>query len=398
MNRYARITKRDRPQRERGDVADVGDERRRRGHTPVVREVDRQHGEGDPHHELADELGRLVQPEAAAVPDLQVVVEEPDRPHPDHQEQQQQPGGGETPAGLVGQEQVRGEVPADGRADDHRAAHGGRALLGQVALGSVVPDLLAEALPAERADRQGREQDGDDQAEASRDQDRPHAPAPVGQEVGGEQLQAVGAAGLHEDDVPGTQHLRQQLAGSGPVRHVHRLLSSRSPGCGRAIGYAYRIGSHGDDQVDAGGRRVPSEPLVLGRGAGAQLGHGAEDGDPPLPRQSGERGQRGAHRLGVGVVGVVDDGDAVGAADDLHAPAAAGSGRRQRRGDVAGRHPGRERGAGRRQRVGDLVRTHDLEGDRVLLPRRDQREPRPGRPRPGTRRRPGRRPSARCPS
>ena len=46
-----------------------------------------------------------------------------------------------------------GDVADDGGADDDRAAHGGRALLGQVALGTVVPDLLAEALPAERADR-----------------------------------------------------------------------------------------------------------------------------------------------------------------------------------------------------------------------------------------------------
>src|SRR3712207_7343523 len=55
----------------------------------------------------------------------------------------------------------------------------GRALLRQVALGAVVPDLLPQPLPAERADGQGGQQDGDDQAEPGRDQDRPHAPPPL---------------------------------------------------------------------------------------------------------------------------------------------------------------------------------------------------------------------------
>ena len=40
-----------------------------------------------------------------------------------------------------------------------------------------------------------------------------------------------------------------------------------------------------------------------------------------------ERLERRAHRVGVGVVGVVDDGDAVGALGDLHPPAAGRAGR-----------------------------------------------------------------------
>ena len=59
-------------------------------------------------------------------------------------------------------------------------------------------------------------------------------------------------------------------------------------------------------------------------GVVAELGHVAEHRDGPArlaAAHDGERLERGAHRLGVGVVGVVDDGDAVGALDDLHAPA-----------------------------------------------------------------------------
>ena len=41
----------------------------------------------------------------------------------------------------------------------------------------------------------------------------------------------------------------------------------------------------------------------------------------PSPIRSRAR-EGGAHRVGVGVVGVVDEGDAVGALDDLHPPAA----------------------------------------------------------------------------
>ena len=75
------------------------------------------------------------------------------------------------------------------------------------------------------------------------------------------------------------------------------------------------------------------------RRVGPELGHRAEDGDPPLARQAGERGQRGPHRLGVGVVGVVDDGDAVGAPG--RPPCASGCAARRptgRRPRAAGRH------------------------------------------------------------
>src|SRR5918998_479543 len=169
----------DRAQEQRGDVADVGDELRGRGDAGLVREVQRQDGEGDAHDQLADQLGGLVQPEAAPEADLEVVVEEADGAQAHHEEQHQQATGGRTAVGLVEQEQVGDAVTTDRGPDDDGAAHGGRALLRQVALRTVVPDLLAEALAAEQVDGDRRGQDRDDQPERGRDEDRPHVPAPA---------------------------------------------------------------------------------------------------------------------------------------------------------------------------------------------------------------------------
>ena len=79
-------------------------------------------------------------------------------------------------------------------------------------------------------------------------------------------------------------------------------------------------------EVDAGGRGVAAEPLVFGGGAVAQLGHGTENGDPPLARETGQGGECGPHRLGVGVVGVVHHDHAVRTLGDLHPPPRDGPG------------------------------------------------------------------------
>ena len=68
----------------------------------------------------------------------------------------------------------------------------------------------------------------------------------------------------------------------------------------------------------------------------AQLEHLAEHGDRAGPRPAaadrGQRLERGAHRVGVGVVGVVEHRDAVGALGELH-PGGRGGGRGRQRGD-----------------------------------------------------------------
>ena len=62
------------------------------------------------------------------------------------------------------------------------------------------------------------------------------------------------------------------------------------------------------------------------RALGPELEHLAEHRDRATvpPGQDGQRLERGAHRVRVGVVGVVDDGDAVGPVDHVHAVRAEG--------------------------------------------------------------------------
>ncbi len=67
----------------------------------------------------------------------------------------------------------------------------------------------------------------------------------------------------------------------------------------------------------------PADLAVGLCGVVAQFEHRAEDGDRAAAGVAGHRGQgldRGAHRVGVGVVGVVDDPHPVGAVGDLHPP------------------------------------------------------------------------------
>ena len=104
----------------------------------------------------------------------------------------------------------------------------------------------------------------------------------------------------------------------------------------------------------------------------AELTHLADHGPgAPLLISHGHEGLQGsAHRLGVGVVGVVDDGDAVGALGDLHAPLARRLIGLQHGDDVSQIDPCGE-GEGRGgKRVGDLVlpREGELHGHRAALP------------------------------
>ena len=128
------------------------------------------------------------------------------------------------------------------------------------------------------------------------------------------------------------QQRRRRASASG---HVHRLPRRPDPRARAPSASRPRRPAPTDDElVDAEPDGEPADRVVLGvatrRRARASRRAPPRSGAPPAhaPRA---RVERGAHRLGVGVVGVVDDGHAVGALGDLHPPAAA----RPRRGQSA---------------------------------------------------------------
>ena len=114
--------------------------------------VDGGQGEGRGDGELPDELGLGGEPERALVGHLRAVVDEPEQPR-EHRGAQKQPDLG----GGGADEQRAGD---DGHEHDD-AAHGGRALLDQVALGPVCAHLLADVARPEEADPHGHEGHGD---------------------------------------------------------------------------------------------------------------------------------------------------------------------------------------------------------------------------------------------
>ena len=209
---------------------------------------------------------------------------------------------------------------------DRDAAHRGRAALGLVALRALVADLLAEALPGEEPDQVRGEQDRDRERDARGDEDAPHA---TGSPLRGRchraarppAVQTGRAGGLHQHDVTGPQLGAQQL--ERPRRH--RRPRRPAPYSGAVDGRRARPPpARRRRRRSRRGRPRTASPEL---GHPAQHGPGAAAGCPT----DGQRLQRRPHRLRVGVVGVVDHGDAVRTVGDLHPP----PGRRARRADSA---------------------------------------------------------------
>ena len=97
----------------------------------------------------------------------------PTRPSPVIRNSTSRPGRGHRVAG----DDVADQVPDQRRDDDHRAAHGRRAALGQVPGRAVRPDLLAVAALGERLDRQRGAEQRDEHRDGGRQQDGFHRSA-----------------------------------------------------------------------------------------------------------------------------------------------------------------------------------------------------------------------------
>ena len=126
-----------------------------------------QQGEDHREHRLAGDLPPLVEPEGAPLVHLDVVVDEPQSPETDDDEQCEEAAGGEGCRLVTGD--MGGGVGDDGRSDDDEASHRRRPPLGDVGLRAVLPDALADALGAQDADGHGGAEQGQGQRQAGRD-------------------------------------------------------------------------------------------------------------------------------------------------------------------------------------------------------------------------------------
>ena len=117
------------------------------------------HADGDQAQQ--QQLPPAVEAERATVCELDEVVEEADCAAPEGDEEHRQRGH------RVGAEREEGDR---GGEQDQQPAHHRRALLGEVVLGPLFPDVLAELVAAQELDELRADQDRDQQGDDPRDQ------------------------------------------------------------------------------------------------------------------------------------------------------------------------------------------------------------------------------------
>ena len=196
------------------------------------------------------------------------------------------------------------------------------------------------------------------------------------QVLGRHAFQPGGPGGLDENDVTAGQAAAECGGGGRAIRHTDRLTVPSARGQG-AVEDRCCLFPDNDQTGHSGSGRQRTDLLVAGPGLIAQLGHLAEYGEgAPAPGHVAQRLQRRPDRFGVGVVGVIDHGDAARGLADLHPPPAAGGGRGQTAGDVrqAEAHLGGDGRGG--QGVRHVMRAVQGQPDRGRPGRGRQREAR----------------------
>ena len=257
--------------------------------------------------------------------------------------------------------QVADEV-ADQRGDhDDRAAHGRRAALGLVRRRALLPDQLAVAAPAQHPDGQRR-------AEQRQHQATPAVTRMVftrGRLPG--QVQLPGQGQRHALQADRVRRLDQHhVTGPRPDGRPRRPpRPRRAPAAARRARTASALAPARIGAASSPTTISPARPAAAAAGPPARAARSAWSPSSVIwpstanarpPRAiAARRRQRRPHRLRVGVVGVVDDGDPVRAPGDLHPPPAPGHRRGQPGRDGGQRHAelAGQRGGG--QRVADVV-------------------------------------------
>ncbi len=231
----------------------------------------------------------------------------PTEPSPTNRNEQQQRRRGRRGAG----DQLGQEVAEDARQHDDQPAHGRGAALDVVAGRAVVADQLAVAALGQYPDREPGADEGEDQGETACEQDRSHLSGSSRSSDASRRLddplECRAARGLDEDHVGRPDSLAQQ---------VHRLVHVLRVEWRRPTPSPPRRSRRPRGRPRRGrrcrARPRGARPRVLLRGGVAELAHLAEDGDRAGAGTAPDAGQgreRSAHRVGVGVVGVVDHAD-----------------------------------------------------------------------------------------
>jgi hypothetical protein len=246
------------------------------------------HAHGDGRREQEQHLPACVQPERAAVPELEPVVEEPDRTA--------RVRGAEDRERRHGVD-ARGEERDRRREHDQEPAHRRRALLDRVVLRALLADLLAELVAAQEVDERGPGEQGDDQRHQRRDEDACHY-----------RVSFAATASSPTAREPFTSKTRRPA--DERREGVAGLVGRRHGAAAVPLGEAGRPHA---DHLDAELAREPADvAVVLGRSR-PELGHLAEDRDAsPGPGPLGEVLESRAHRERVRVVAVVQEQHAVG--------------------------------------------------------------------------------------
>ena len=310
---------------------------------------------------LPGELGAAAQPQAAPHEQLDEVVDEADQAKARHQEQHQHARGGHRVAG----EQVPGDVADQRRDDDDDAAHGGRAALAQVRLRAVGPDLLAELALAQHGDRRPGAEQRDDHRDRAGQQDglHRHPPRAGRPRLATGRLSAMLSLVRRPRGAAGCAARRPRPRASGTaIASPCQPASARAPSStGRACSpTAIRPAT----PAWAASRPASAWLSAAMSPSSAMWPSTANPRRPAACRHMRQRLDRGAHRIGVGVVGVVDDEHPVGALAHFHPPPAARGRRRQRVGDRRDVHAefGGDRGGG--EGVRHVVRAVQPQRDR----------------------------------
>ena len=215
-------------------------------------------------------------------------------------------------------DQLGEEVAQHRGQHDHDAAHGGGAALGVVAGRTVVADLLAVAEVGERADRHPGAEQREEECQTTAQQDRSHRlRSPSCSSPSATTSRAAPRDALTSTTSSAATFSRTQVSASSRPAVAHRLAPPARRARGRprpAAARARPTTTRTSTPASAAWR----PDVAVGRtGAVAELEHLAQHrrrcGPARWRADLDQRVDRGDHRGGVGVVGVVDDDQAVAA-------------------------------------------------------------------------------------